>query len=143
VDDPPEELSVVGHDEEGSEDDEGDEDEAHLGHPDDAEDHGAGEANGGDGHEGAARDGGAQGPTVEFVDGVGGHPDGEEEGQEGGDQTRRLDSGGETGSDHDVGEVPGGVGRVEQGPPVAPAPAPRRVVRGTAVGLSHRRVVPT
>ena len=105
--------------------------ESDSGHPDDAQGDGAGKAGGSGGGEEPAGDRGAQRPAVELVEGVGAHPHGEEEGEEGGCEAAAVEVGREGCADGDVREVPQRVGRVKQDPPVGPR-APRRRPGGAA-----------
>ena len=135
-----EQLEVVGGDEERPDDHEGHEHEAGAGDAHGPDGDGADERGGGGRGEHRGRDRGPQGPAVQLVEGVRGDPHCEEEGEQGGDETLGVEVRCQGGADGHVGEVPRGVRRVQERPPVA-CPAGRRVEGGATV--SHRRGAPT
>src|SRR3982074_3387539 len=89
------------------------------------------------------RGAGAPGPAVGLVEQVRGDADGEEKGEQRGQQPAAVDPRRQRRPDHHVGEVPGGVGRVEQRPPLPESAAPRRVERRPPVLVSQPTASPT
>ena len=135
-----EQLEVVRGDEERTDDHEGHEHEARAGDTRGPDGDGADERGGGGHGEHRGRDRGPQGSAVQLVEGVRGDPHGEEEGEQGGDETLGVEVWCQGGADGHVGEVPRGVRRVQERPPLA-CPA-RGSVEGGAM-VSHRCGAPT
>ena len=76
---------------------------------------------------------------VQLVQGVGRDPDGEEESDQGREQAGDMDRRGEAGTDHDIGQVPCRVRRVQDEPPVAPT-ASASGIEGRSHRSASRRV---
>ena len=151
VDDAPEELEVVAHDQKGPDDEKRHQRRTDLDDAGDPERDGTGQTPGRRGDERGPGYPRAQRSAVQLVEGVGGQADGEEEGQQGGDQSGDVDDRCQAGAHDHVGKVPPGVGRMQEGPPVAPAAGPGCVVGGSLLGVgaarrrgfTHRRACPT
>ena len=94
-----------------------------------------------DTRKGPGRDAGAQRTSVQLVEGMGADADAEEEPEQAPPEPVEADRVGKCGADGDVGQVPGGVRRVQQGDPVAPTavPAPGAVERGCRPRYPYRR----
>jgi hypothetical protein len=143
---PPEELPVVRHHEHGPEHHERDQGPPDAGQPDYAEGDRARQARHRHRHQYRGGYAGPERAAVELIERMGGEPHGEEERQERGEQPGQLDAGGQRGADHHVGQVPGRVRRVEQGPPVPPPAGAGGVEGGAALyprGVTHCSGCPT
>ena len=134
---PAEELEVVAHDEEWADDDEGQQPRADPRQAEQAQRDGAQEAGACGQPERGVGDGGAQGMAVDLVERVCGNADGAEEREHRRHEADGVGVGSERRADDDVGEMPGGVGRVEKRPPVPPPSGRGGVEGGPAVALSH------
>ena len=140
-----EQLGVVRDDQDRARHHERDQGPAHPVHPDHAQGQRAGQAHDDHRDQGRRRDPGSQRSAAQLVESVRGQPDGQEERQHGGDQTAGLHPRRERGADHRVGQVPGRVRRVQQRPPVPPAPRSRRVIGRPSIltVLRSRHACPT
>ncbi len=134
--DPTQQFEVVPEHEERAHRDEDQESRAGAAHARNAEYQRAHQGDRGDGDEDAARYACVQWSSVHLVERVRGDPDGEEEPDDGRGEPETVCVRRERGADDDVREVPGRVRRMQDGPPVAPAPGTRRVERRAR--RSHR-----
>ena len=140
---PLEQLEVVGEDEEQADRHQRDEPESERERADDADRARRSDRRGCEGHQGRARNRGTERSAPQLVECMRADPHGERERGDDGAEPLPGDLVREAAADHDVRQMPGGVGRMQQRDVVAPAAPLQRVPGGPRTRRRAQDFAPT